>query len=186
MLVLLGAVGFVLLIACANVANLLLARAAVRENEMAVRAALGAGRGRLLRQLLTESLLLGVLGGACGLLLAVWGSDLLVQLQPQGVPRLEDVRISGPVIAFTAAIGLVTGLLFGIIPAIQVTRASLAVTLKEGGRAGTCGRNSTRLRGALVVAEMALAVLLLTGAGLLMKSFVRLQSVNPDSVLNRS
>jgi len=177
--VLLGAVGFVLLIACANVANLLLARAAARETELAVRTALGAGRARLVRQLLTESVVLGTLGGAAGLLLALWGSAFLVALQPEGIPRLEEVRVDGTVILFTAGMALLTGLLFGLIPAAQVGRGSLAASIREGGRGALSGRGSKRVRGALVVAEVALAMILLTGAGLLVQSFVRLQRVDP-------
>jgi predicted permease len=177
--VLLGAVAFVLLIACTNVANLLLARAAAREGEMAVRSALGAGRLRLIRQLLTESVILAVLGGAFGLLLAIWGLDWLVNLKPEGIPRLSDVRIDPTVIAFTMSLAVLTGLVFGIVPAFQATTASLAGTLKETGRGPLTTRGGARLRGALVVGEMALAVMLLAGAGLFIRSFVKLASVDP-------
>jgi putative ABC transport system permease protein len=179
LLLLLGAVGFVLLIACVNVANLMLARAAAREGELAVRAALGAGRGRLIRQLLTESVILSMAGGICGVLLAWWGSDALVNLQPEGIPRLGEVRVDTTVAAFAAAVSMLTGLLFGSIPAIQMTREVLVGALKEGGRGAMTGRRSLRVRGGLVIAELALAVALLAGAGLLINSFVRVQRVHP-------
>ena len=178
LLVLLGAVGFVLLIACANVANLFLARAARREGEMAIRAALGAHRVRLMRQVLTESLVLAAGGGALGLMLAVWGTDLLIKLQPQGIPRLEEVRIDRMVLLFTAGLTVVTGLIFGCIPAWQSTRVDLVGSLKDNARGAIGGGGLHRLRGTLVVAEMALAVLLLTGAGLMIRSFARLQNVD--------
>jgi putative ABC transport system permease protein len=177
-LVLLGAVGFVLLIACANVANLLLARAAAREPEMAVRTALGAGRGRLVRQLLTESVILAIVGAGFGLLLAVWGVAFLTGLKPQGIPRLENVRIDGTVILFTMALAVITGVLFGLVPAFTATRG-LSASLKESARGSVTHRGASRVRGALVVAELALAVMLLAGAGLLMRSFVKLQAVDP-------
>ncbi|HEX8272227.1 MAG TPA: ABC transporter permease [Longimicrobiaceae bacterium] len=179
LLVLLGAVGLVLLIACANVANLLLARAAAREAEVAVRVALGAGRRRLIRQLLAESLVLALLGGLAGLLLAVWGTSALVALDPQGIPRLDEVRVDGTVVAFTLGAALLAGVLFGMVPAVQVTRSGLFGSLREGGRGALSGRGSARVRSALVVVEMALAVMLLAGAGLLIRSFVRLQEVDP-------
>jgi len=177
--VLLGAVGFVLLIACVNVANLLLARAASRESEIAVRTALGAGRGRLVRQLLTESVILGIAGGALGLLMAVWGVEALIALEPQGIPRLSEVGINPQVIAFTVGLSLVTGLLFGLVPAFQSTSSALASTLKEGGRGALTTRGGSRMRTTLVVAEVALAVMLLAGAGLLIRSFGKLAAVDP-------
>ena len=178
-LVLLGAVGCVLLIACVNVANLLLARAAARESEIAVRSALGAGRGRIIRQLLTESVILGVLGGGLGLLLAVWGVEGLLRMEPQGIPRLGDVRVDPTVIGFTMGLSLLTGILFGIVPAFQSARSGLSSTLKESGRGALTSRSGSRMRTVLVVAEVALAVTLLIGAGLLIRSFSKLTSVDP-------
>jgi putative ABC transport system permease protein len=177
LLVLMGAVTFVLLITCTNLANLLLARAAGRESEMAVRSALGAARHRLVRQLLTESTVLGLAGGIAGVLLAMWALDSLVALGPQGIQRLDTVRVNPIVIAFAAGVSLLTALVFGVLPALHVTRTSLASTLKEGSR--SLAQTGRRTRGALIVAEVALAVTLLAGAGLLIKSFVRLRSVDP-------
>lgn len=178
LLVLLGAVGFVLLVACANVANLLLARAASRQSELAVRAALGAGRGRLLRQLLTEAVVLGLAGGAVGLLIAVAGTRALVAARPADIPRLDAVGVDATVVLFTFVIALLTGLAFGTVPALQATGGRLMRALREGGRGGGRG-GGHRLRAGLVVAEMALAVVLLTGAGLLIRSFVELTRVDP-------
>ena len=178
LLVLLSAVGLVLLIACVNVANLLLARAAAREGELAVRAALGAGRGRLLRQLLTESLLLAALGGAAGILLASLSLDTLLALQPEGVRRLGEVRIDQAVVAFAAGLAVLTGMLFGSVPALQLLRRATSQSLREGGRGLLAGRGH-RLRGGLVVGQIALAMVLLAGAGLLFRSFVRLRQVDP-------
>jgi putative ABC transport system permease protein len=178
LLVLLCAVGFVLLIACANVGSLLLARSSAREREVAMRAALGARRTRLVRQLLTESLLLGLLGGAIGLLLAIWGVDALIRLAPSGLPRLTEVQIHGPVLLFALAVSLLAGGLFGLLPALQASKPNLAESLKEGGRSATEGRRARRLSELLVISEVALSLVLLCGTGLLLKSLLRLQSVD--------
>jgi putative ABC transport system permease protein len=179
LLVLLGAVLFVLLIACVNVANLMLARATTREREMAVRAALGAGRLRLVRQLLTESLLIALLGGAAGLLLADWLIDALIALGPRQLPRLHAVTMDWQILGFTLAVTLLTGLLFGLVPAWQGAKLNLNELLKEGGRGGTGGARQRRLRDVLVAAEVALALILMVGAGLLLRSFVKLQRIDP-------
>ena len=176
-----GAVSFVLLIACANVASLFLVRAAGRGQEMAVRSALGAGRWRLVRQLLTESTVLSLAGGVAGLLLAFWGVPALLALAPAGkVPRTEMIRIDGWVLAFTFGISTVTGILFGLAPAFQVLKPDVRDSLSSVGRRVTGGHE--RLRGALAISEIALALMLLTGAGLMLKSFLRLRSVNPGFV----
>jgi putative ABC transport system permease protein len=178
MLVLLGAVGFVLLIACANVANISLVRAAAREREIAIRMALGAGRWRLVRQFLTESLIFSVLGGIIGLLLASWMVDLLIAISPEGTPRVDEIGIDRRVLGYTMALSIFTGLAFGIFPAIGSSKPDLNRSMKEGmgAKGGSSGR---RIRGLLVVTEMALALMLLIGAGLLMKSFLNLQRVDP-------
>jgi predicted permease len=176
---LLGAVGFVLLIACANVANLLLARAASREKEIALRTALGARRTRIVRQLLTESLLLALLGGGCGLALAWWGIQALVAISPRDLVNLQGVGLNLTVLGWTLAVVVVTGILFGLVPALEATRVDLNDTLKEGGKgSGGQSARSRGLRGALVVAEIALALVLLVSAGLLVKSFARMRNID--------
>ena len=177
--VLMGAVGFVLLVACANVANLLLARGSARQGELSVRAAIGAGRARLIRQLVTESMVLGIIGGALGLGLAYWSMQALIAARPADLPRIDDIRLSGTVVFFTFALALVTSMIFGLIPALQITSQQLLLGLQESGRSSGGGRRMHRVRATLVVAEMALAVILLTGAGLLIRSFIALTQVDP-------
>jgi len=178
LLVLLGAVGFVLLIACANVANLLLARAAVRIKEIAIRSAPGADRMSLIRQLLTESVMLAVGGGVIGLLLARWSVKSLVALNPN-LPRASEISVDARVMLFTLGVSVITGLLFGLAPALQTSRTNLQETLKDGSRSGTSDMAGRSVRRALVVAEVALSLTLLVGAGLLIRSVAKLQGVDP-------
>jgi predicted permease len=179
LLVMMIAVGLVLLIACVNVANLLLARATTRGREIAIRTAMGAGRIRVLRQLLTESLLLAIVAGIFGAALAVWGSDVLVRWSPENLPRVGEIHIDGWALAFTAGLSLLTGILFGLAPALQSTHSNIVEALKEGSLSMTAGRSRHGLRSSLVIVEMALALILLVSAGLLIRSLIRLQDVNP-------
>jgi len=188
LLVLLGAVGFVLLIACVNIGNLVLARSAGRAREFAVRAALGAGRGRLIRQLLTESVLLAAAGGAVGLAVAAWGTQAALALLPTALPRAREVGIDPRVLAFTAAVALLAGILFGLVPAIRASRPTLQEALKDGGRGGSGARHRTQ--STLVIVELALSLVLLVGAGLMIRTLTHLWNVDPgfkpDNVLTFS
>jgi putative ABC transport system permease protein len=177
-LLLFGAVAVVLLIGCANVANLLLARAAARHKEISIRAALGATRGRIISQLLAESVVLALLAGVIGLLLAAWGVDALLAVAPAGIPRLEDVAIDGGVLLFTLVLAVFTGIVFGLAPAIAATKTNLTDALKEGTRGSTEGRGRNRIRAVLVSTAIALSVVLLAGTGLTLRSFLRVTSVN--------
>ena len=179
LLILFAAVGFVLLIACANFANLLLARGAERQREFVIRGALGAGRWRLIRQLLTESLLLSLAGGAVAVVLAIWGTRLLVAFKPENMPRLSEIGVDGRVLGFTLGISILTGLIFGLVPALAAARDGIGDALKSVGRSTTAGSARQRLRSTFVVMELAVALVLLVGAGLLIKTFWKLRSVEP-------
>ncbi|HEX3599404.1 MAG TPA: ABC transporter permease, partial [Lacipirellulaceae bacterium] len=178
LLALLGAVGLVLLIACANVANLLLARSAARQKEIAIRAAMGASRTRVLRQMLTESILLSTIGGIAGLVLSIWLTGVLMSMLPEGAPRLEHIGIDYRVLTFALGVSALTGVLFGIVPALQASKLDVTSALKEGGRSGE-GHRRTSARSLLLIGEVALSLMLLVGAGLLIKSFLRLQEIRP-------
>ncbi len=177
--ILTGAVALVLLIACANLTTMLLARASAREREFAIRVALGAGPSRLLQQTLTESVLLALIGGVAGTLLAIWGVDLLRALGSTTVPRVAEANLDLRVLFVTLVVSVLTGILFGLIPALSTLKPELTEALKEGGRGSTSGVRRNRIRNILVISEIALALVLLVGSGLLLKSFVRLQNVNP-------
>jgi len=179
LLILFAAVSFVLLIACANFANLLLARAAEREREFVIRGALGAGRWRLIRQLLTESMLVSLAGGALAVVLAIYGTNLLVAFKPDNLPRLSEINVDSRVLGFTIGVSLLTGLLFGLLPAWSASRSRIGEALKEGGRSSTAGGARQRLRSTFVVVELAVALVLLVGAGLLIRTFWKLRSVEP-------
>ncbi len=179
LLVLLGAVGLVLLIACVNASNLLLARAAARERELAVRSALGAPRSRLIRQMLTESLLIALLGGGLGVAVALGGVRALVSLLPADFPRADAILVNAPMLLFTLLVAIATGFLFGLVPALQVSRTDLQQGLREGGRGSTGSGRHTRLRSVLVVAEVSLACVLLIGAGLMLRGLVNLLRMDP-------
>jgi putative ABC transport system permease protein len=186
-LVLLGAVLFVMLIACVNIANLLLARTPERTREIAVRAALGARRGRVVTQLLTESVLLAFVGGSLGVVLSFWGVQGLVAIAPQGTPRLEEMTVNAPVLAFAAALTLITGVVFGLVPAVQLSRADATPSLKDGGRGTAASSAGHRARRLLIVAEIAVALVLVTASGLLLRSLLSLQRTelgfDPNGVL---
>ena len=179
LLILFAAVAVVLLIGCANVANLLLARAAARHKEISVRSAVGATRGRIIRQLLVESVLLSVIAGACGLLLAAWGIDALVALAPPDIPRLDNVALDARVLWFTLTLSVLTGIIFGLAPALNASKTNLTESLKEGTRGSTEGRHRARTRNILVTLSIAMSLVLLTGAGLLLRSFIELAGINP-------
>jgi len=179
LVILLGAVALVLLVACANLATMLLARASARERELAIRVAVGASPSRLLRQMLTESVALALAGGTAGVLLSLWGLDLLKRVGARTIPRLNEVTLDWRVLLVTASVAIGSGIVFGLIPALASARPELTEALKEGGRGSTTGARPNRMRNVLVIAEVALALVLLVGAGLLMKSFTRLQAVNP-------
>ncbi|MGA9770372.1 MAG: ABC transporter permease [Blastocatellia bacterium] len=187
LLILLGAVGFVLLIVCVNIANLLLSQTASREKELAIRAALGADRARLVRQLLTESILLALIGGVIGLLLTFWGSDAVAKLNPGNIPRLDEMRVDGWLLSFTILISLIVGIGFGTMPAFLASQLNLEGVLKEGGRGSSSGVRGRYTRNILIVAEVAMALVLLVGSGLLIKSFIRLVKTDlgfdPNNVL---
>lgn len=179
LLLLLGAVGFVLLVACANIANLLLASGSARQKELAVRAALGAGRNRLIRQLLTESVMLSVIGGICGLAVASWAIQVLTRFSATLIPRAEGIQLDGTVLIFTGVIACLTGVVFGLAPALHLSRADVHDSLKEGTRGQSTGQARRGARELLIVAEVALSLVLLVGAGLFVQSLWRLQNVDP-------